>query len=490
MASRKKKLQDRSAAIVTTMKGMTATLEKEDRNAFNEDEQKKFDLLKTEARDVDRALAVEIEIEEAEKNLATIPDANRAAEKAALDAADKANDKTLVKFPAVVSQSYNLRHFAGEGRTQREWNEQAYSAGRFLMAAIWHDALSIRWCQEHGIPMRSYDFQQGASLAMSGSSNTAGAILVPDELSSRIIDLKENRGVFARYADIWPMTSDNLTVPRRLSGLTAYFVGDQDATTESTMALDGITLSAKELAVLTRYPISLSEDTIINLGDRLTGEIAYAMADKEDQCGFNGDGTQTYGGIRGLVVIINDASHGNSVTTNGSTNGGMVVAAAGGTSFGATVLTDYERMVGVLPAYAAANAAWYFSRAGFAAGPQRLIDAAGGNTNATLSSGGPGSLLPGVDRRPTFLGYPVNITQVLNSTLSAQASTVVGFFGDLAMASSYGSRRMLGVASSTERYFEYRQVAIQGVERFDINNHDLGTTTAAGPIVGLKLSAT
>lgn len=487
MKSRLKQLQDRKVAVVEEMKAMNALLATEDRNAFNEDETKSFALLEQEISDVDSGLSVEEKILKHQKSLAERPDATQLANEKNWSDTDQ---KLAIKYPAQVSRSYNLSHFKGEGKTSREWNEAAYMSGQFYLASVWKSPRSIQWCHEHGLGLQGYEYQQGSQyLAQSENSNTSGAILVPDVLSDLIIDLKEKRGVFAQFANRWPMTSDNMTIPRRLSGLTAYFVSDGVATTESQLGWDGVTLNAKELAVLARYPNTLNEDAIINMADKLTGEIAYAIADKEDQCGFVGTGAQSYGGIQGLSVLMDDVNHGNSITTNGTTNGGQVVAAVGGTSYGATVLTDYERMVGLLPQYAAPNAKWYFSRAGFAAGPQRLIDAAGGNTNATLATGGPGNQTPG-NAMPTFLGYPVVIVQVLNSTLSAQASTVVAFFGDLSLASSYGARREIGIDSSKDRYFEFRQIAIMGVERFDIVNHDLGNTTTAGPIVSLKTSAT
>ena len=476
--SRLKMLQDRDAAITAEMRKMSDLLTVEDRLAFTEDEDATFKELQSQSVDVQKSLKIEQDILAQEKRMATIIDGNR---HAAETATQNAELPAIPKFPPrIVGRTYNLNHFRGSQKTSREWNEEAYTVGRFFLASVWNHPDSVRWCQEHGLAFQLYEYQdESHQLAQSGISNTAGAILVPDVLSDRIIDLKEERGVFSRFSDRWPMSSDNLTIPRRLSGVTAYFVSDGVATTESQMGWDGVTLSAKEMAAMVRYPNTLNEDAIVSLADKLTGEIAYAFADKEDTSGFTGDGSTTYGGIRGLSNLIDDANHGNSVTTNGATSGGVVIAAAGGTSFGATVLGDYERMVGLLPQYAAAGARWYFSRAGFSAGPQRLMDAAGGNTNATLATGA--SL--------QFLGYPVIIAQVLNSTLAAQTSTIVAFFGDLVLASSYGSRREIGIESSMHRYFEFRQVAIQGVQRFDIVNHDLGNTTTAGPIVALKTAA-
>ncbi len=487
LKSRLKMLQDRDAAITAEMRKMSDLLGAETRSNFNEEEEAKYQLLKSEAVEVQKGLAVENDILAQEKRLKTVTDNN------VQDLTDHGGMEVppIDKWPASVARSYNLQSFKGEGKTRREWNEDAYSAGMFLAASLWKNRKAARWCSDHGMVLREYNNGPGEMLAQSEISNTAGAILVPDVLSDRIIDLKEEYGVFAKYAGRWPMTSDNLTIPRRLSGVTAYFVSDGVATTESQAGWDGVTLSAKELAALIRYPLTLSEDAIISMADKLAFEIAYAFANKEDLAGFTGDGSATYGGIQGLTTLMNDANHGNSVTTNGTINGGQVVAAAAGTSFGATVLKDYENMVGLLPQFAAANAKWYFSRAGFAAGPQRLMDAAGGNTNTNLATGGNGSLKAGDGGMPLaqFLGYPVVISQALNSTLGAQASVVVAFFGDLSLASSYGSRREVGISTSTDRYFEFRHVGIQGVERFDIVNHDLGTTSTAGPIVSLKTSA-
>lgn len=472
------RLQNRDAAITAEMRSMSDALAAEDRTAFNEEESAKFAQLEAESKDVQRMLKVEEGILAQEKRLAKVADGNVKAHADAIAKIDspEAESKLSPADVRIVERHCRLSNFAGPQRSAQEWREAAYLSGRFLMATAWNHGPSKLWCEKRGI-------QMNAMLAQSGAANNLGGILVPDVLADTIIDLKEQYGVFAQYADRWPMTSDNVTIARRNTGLTVYAVSDGVATTESTMTWDGVTLSAKEWACLARYPLTLAEDAIVSIADKLAGEMAWAFAKKEDECGFLGDGTSTYAGIRGLKVLMDDAQHGNSVTTNGSTNGGQVVAAAGGTSLGATVLTDYERVVGLLPQYAAMNAKWYFSRAAFASGPQRLMDAAGGNTNNTLASGGPGSL-PG----PMFLGYPVVISQVL-PTNTATSSTVVAFFGDLALASCYGSRREIGIATSTERYFETRQIGIQGIERFDIVNHDLGDTSNAGPIVSLKLSA-
>jgi hypothetical protein len=51
---------------------------------------------------------------------------------------------------------------------------------------------------------------------------------------------------------------------------------------------------------------------------------------KEDDCGFNGDGTSTYGGIRGVTQLLIDNSH----------NAGKVAATTGHPTFAEIDATD------------------------------------------------------------------------------------------------------------------------------------------------------
>ena len=48
-----------------------------------------------------------------------------------------------------------------------------------------------------------------------------------------------------------------------------------------------------------------------------------------------------------------------------------------------------------------------------------------------------------------------------------------------------GTRREIRIKVLQERYADLDQLGVQGTERFDINVHDLGDTSDAGPIVGL-----
>ena len=106
---------------------------------------------------------------------------------------------------------------------------------------------------------------------MSVGVNTAGGFTVPEEMSSAIIDLREEYGVFRRESKVVPMSADTKTVPRRTSGLTAYFVDENSAVTESTKGWDQVMLVARKIAALAKYSSELDEDSIISMADDLAG---------------------------------------------------------------------------------------------------------------------------------------------------------------------------------------------------------------------------
>lgn len=337
--------------------------------------------------------------------------------------------------------------------------KQAYLAGKFFIAALTKNDEAVQWCKDHGVGLGLWN-------AAGENQNQLGGVLVPDEIERTIIDLRESRGVARQECMITGMAGDTKYVPRRTGGLTAYFVDENpsSAITESDKQWDSVRLVAKTLATLSRYSLQLSDDSIISIGDDLASEIAYAFADKEDQCLFNGDGTSTYGGITGLK--------------NGTAAGSKYTAATGNTAFSTLDREDFEGMVGKLPQYAEANAKWYISKAGWAASILRLVDAAGGNTWRDLANG---------KRELSFLGYPVVIVQVMNTTLSAQTSTDgLVYFGDMRQAVTFGNRRGVSVFPSEHRYMEFNQIGVRGFERFDLNYHETGTASVAGSLIMLS----
>jgi HK97 family phage major capsid protein len=361
-------------------------------------------------------------------------------------------EKTVVA-PRLL-RSAKVRNFRADGGVSAE--ERAHATGQWLLATIGGNTRAAQWCADHGIEVR------GTS-PLTTTTNSLGGYLVPEVLESTIIDLREERGVARRSVRVMPMASDSVVIPRRASGVTAYFVSENAEITASDKGWDAVSLSARKLAVLCKMSSEVAEDAIISLADDLASEIAYAFADKEDECLFNGDGTSTYGGVVGLKSAV--------------AAGGKVTAATGNTAFSTLDLEDFEQMVGKLPQYAVANAAWYVSRVGWANSMLRLAEAAGGNTVAQVAGGAPFQ----------FLGFPVVIAQVMNSTTTAQTSTDgLAYLGDLRLAATMGTRRGIEIAVDPSRYFEFDQLAIRGTQRFDLNVHEKGTASVAGPVIMLS----
>jgi len=328
----------------------------------------------------------------------------------------------------------------------------AYKSGKWLMATVMKDASARQWCNEHGVEVR----------VMTEGVNSAGGFLVPDEMEQTIIDLREQYGMFRANARVVRMSSDHMLVPRRAGGLTAYFVGETDAITESDKSWDQVELTAKKLGVLTRMSTDVSEDSIINLADDLANEIAWAFAKKEDECGLDGDGTSTYGGMVGIRTKFVDGNH----------TAGYDAGTSPCTAWSHITLADeITQILSLLPAYAIAGAKWYISPAGKGGCFDSLALQAGGNTTFTIAAGA----------QPQFAGYPTVVSAAMPS--APTNGTVYVLFGNLALSSTFGDRRGITLKVSSERYLEYDQIGIQATERFCIVNHDIGDTSTAGPVV-------
>lgn len=371
---------------------------------------------------------------------------------------DTAIRASRIAIPARARVHGSLKSFKGAFA-----DERAYTSGRFVLATMFGDDRSLTWCRDNGI-----DTSFRAALGENG--NDLGGFLVPEEMETTIIELREKYGVFRANAKRIPMNGDTKSIPRRSTGLTASFGGENSTLTESEKTWDQVKLVAKKLYCLTRYSNELNEDAIINIGDDLADEIAYAFSVKEDQCGFAGDGSSTYGNIVGVVSALKAGS--------------QVTAASGHTAFSTLTFKDYEQVVGTLPNYVL-NPKWYISALGYATSMLSLMDAGGGNTIPIYQAGDGGRVGP----MRMFMGYEVVITQALNKTAGADVSQTKVLFGDLAMAAVLGDRRGLAIAQSKDRYFELDQIGIRGVERFDINVHETGTATAAGAMVSLLTPA-
>ncbi len=357
----------------------------------------------------------------------------------------------------------SLKNFKGV-RNDVSAEERAYRFGHWCLASMGNER-SLKFIDSVGLKLHNE------------GTNTQGGYLVPEEFGMDMIDLREVYGVARRVLKIVPMSSDTRSDPRRTGGLTASFAGEGAILSESTKSWDRVDLTAKKLTCLSRITTELNEDALINVGDDLAGEIAYAFTNKEDDCAFNGDGSATYGGIVGFRPRL--------ATINGVDDGGGLVLGSGNLWTELT-MADFHKTIGRLPQYAdTPRAAWICHRAFYFGVMQRLEQAAGG----TLSQ----EIVDGTRGRFKFEGYPVEISQLYPSTEANSQIPVT--FGDHSLAASFGDRRQDTIKFTEEgnvggqNAFEYDFIGVRGTERFDINVHDVGSATVAGPVVGLITAA-
>lgn len=352
-------------------------------------------------------------------------------------------------FAAKPRRIGNIRNF--------ENKEDAYASGQFVMATMLGNKKANAWCLDNGI----------ITADMSEGVDTAGGFLVPEQFESTIIRLVESFGILQQFARIWPMSAEVDHIPRREGGLTVTYPGEGLAITKSDLTLGQITLTAVKRATLTAISSELNEDSAISLAELMSQEIALAFAQKQDDDGFNGDGSGAFGGVSGLDDAL--------------LAGSTVDAAATHVGFETLEFVDFEETIGRLPDFADnERTAWFIHKTGYAKSMMRLMNAAGGNTKLTIADANG-------RERPMFLDYPVVFTNVMPSV--SAVSTNLMYLGDLNSSIALGTRRGVTIKSSDQHFFNTDQLAVRATERIAIDVHETGTASEAGSVVALKSAA-
>jgi HK97 family phage major capsid protein len=361
----------------------------------------------------------------------------------------------------------NANPLAGRAFTGPGGEERAFRAGLFLRAAVYDSGGAVAKCRELGIPLKLAETKplKGFFKASGESITTAGGFLAPNELQAEILSLRDLAAVYRSNCRVLPMGSDSRSWPRRTGGIVASFIAENTTFTDSTAAWDNINFSAKKLGGLVNLPSELYEDETVGLAQWFAEELAYSFASKEDDCGFNGDGTSTYSGIRGLTYLATDGNH----------NAGKYTAASGHNTFNLLDASDIAGLIGTLPEYAMPGAAFYCSNIGAANTLFRLGQ----------SSGAIGSIIEDGKQVPTYLTFPIRLTPKLPAITTTLSGKVMMLFGDLRLAGAIGNRRGVTVQTSDQRFLDTDQIAVRGTQRFDLVNHDMGDNQKAGPIVAL-----
>jgi HK97 family phage major capsid protein len=318
---------------------------------------------------------------------------------------------------------------------------------------------AMNWCQSNGVNVN-------VMAAHSGSENSKGGVLVPEEFSSTIIRLVDEHGVFRRNTRVVPMSSDTLNIPRRTGGLTASYIGENQTGVDSDTSWDNVSLVAKKMMILSRMSSEIADDALISMADMLAQECALAFALKEDAVGLNGDGSASDGGIEGVLVKA----------INGDHDLAKVVAATPHNLLGEIDADDILKLMSAIPSYAKMNAKFYCSPVALSLVFNAIKLSAGGNSFDVLANA----------PKPSFLGHDIELTPLMADNPATDYDDLVMIaFGDLSLASTLGSRRDLRFATTDSRYWEQDQIGVKATLRHDISVHDLGSDTVQSPFAVL-----
>jgi HK97 family phage major capsid protein len=294
----------------------------------------------------------------------------------------------------------------------REGQEAAYASGMYYKAIGLQDKRAQAWCEQRGMFTRT----------MTEGVFSSGGNLAPVAVAADLVRNVETFSLARQVCRRWPMTTAALEIPVQSSGVTASFVSESDATTESAPTSTNVTLTAKELACMTTVSKSLLEDSAVSVGDWLTMVFSTAVAQKEEQCLFIGDGTSTYGGMRGAVTKILDSSYA----------GSRFATPSGEDTFSEFTNTSLAGLMAVCPenSKSAPGAGWFCSSTFKDSVFTRLALAAGGNDTSSLREG--------VGMR--FGGYPIYVTSVMKSDATEDLTGLCPLlFGNMGRAAAFGA---------------------------------------------------
>ncbi len=475
------KLKKLKAAYQACVDGMKSLLDGAE-DALSVEQQEEFDGLKDKAASLKtqianhEQLAVNTAVADRIVNTNKVLPRQTIPDKVILDDATAgAIAPVAVKIPAKCRRwGGKLDSFKGPNPELR-----AYRAGMWLAATLCGSNFATNFCNTHGIATNRIDLDQGQIQSLQSEGvNTAGGYLVFDEFENDIIRLVEEFGLVRQIMKPVPMISDVKITNRRTGGVTAAFVGEGAQISTSNMAWDQVKLVAKKLAAITTSSNELLSDAILSIANEITREIALAFSTKEDLAGLQGDGTSTHGGIFGIVPRLS--------ALNGVDDGGGLILGAGDLF---SDITDAELMkvVGQVPNFPGLRPEWVCSKPFYYQVMARLIRKAGGVNTMEMEGG----------TRLQYGGWPVRLTSgtAAMPVSDSTKSQIFCLFGDYRMSSQFGDRAGITIATSTDAtvgdtsMFDTDSFAIRGIERFDINNHDLGTASAAGPVVGFISAA-
>lgn len=318
--------------------------------------------------------------------------------------------------------------------------------------------------------------EQATGKAYTTTGATAGAALMPELFIPDLIRNVTEAGVARSLARVLPMAEAQIVIPRRASGPTIYFQQENVQPTASQSAWDNVTLNAQTMIGLSQASNQTLQDSGLPFVDIVMQDFATAIAQKEDDCFFVGDGSATYGGIVGLENPTKFAAT--------AADGGFIYHNSAVTDAGAWTAALIARAIARVPKYARKNMRITCSTAMKSIIFDRLAVSVGGLTIAELTGFG---LVDHWMRIPIIENNSMSMVEDAGATARGLGFTngdqIDFLIGDFSRGVIFGDRMAVEMSVSQEAGFTTNSTWLRAVERIDVNFHSPGTSTAAGPIV-------
>lgn len=159
------------------------------------------------------------------------------------------------------------------------------SAGRRFELQEWDSEAQAKrfcdWAREKHLP--------GARQRVMDTTTNSGADggdLVPEEFQATLLRLIDKFGFVRANATNFPMSTDTVKIPKLTSGVTVYWIAQNNAITPSQPAFDQITLTVSKLAALVGSSTEMIEDSSIAIANLISTLVSEKIAREEDRVGL------------------------------------------------------------------------------------------------------------------------------------------------------------------------------------------------------------
>jgi HK97 family phage major capsid protein len=236
----------------------------------------------------------------------------REAERIEREQAEKAG--AMASAMRAASNGQQQRHLPRSGWMDRN-GEPVAVLGR---GELWSDLYKDRNASAFSLGNLVRAFATGDSrfakheiaASMSGGSNNLGGFLVPDLVSSRVLDLaRAQSAVTQAGAVVVPMESETLTLAKVMSDPTFATHAENATLSETDIAFGAITFTTRTIGCYVRISRELAADAP-NVGQVVENCLAKALAAELDRQAIDGDAGTEFQGLKVNADISQTASVG------------------------------------------------------------------------------------------------------------------------------------------------------------------------------------